>query len=982
MSEIAISIGISVGVALASAALSYALTPTTNIEGPRLDTLDAPKSQFGAAISKPYGTCRFKGCNVFWSPKLKEEKKKKGGKGGKTQQSSYSYYGNFAALICEGPVEKVSRIWLNGELYYADGQNVQPQTQKANDLLLDQHLEIYLGTSTQTADPTIQSFEGSSIPAFRRRVYLVFRDLPLENFGNRIPVVDVEVVERTGLTLGTLVSELVQKATINASYLNITNLNQPITGYIFRQGGDSPRSAIEELQQLFLFIGREKLNRFDFYPIEDAQVTATIPLTHLGTEGTEPIYKKLVLQERELPSEVQIEYANQDNNHEPGIQGVRRASKNYDNVTNVRSSIVSDDGTMANRASALLSYLWMGQERYEEVNLLPDYFSDVFAGDLVELELSFGTVTLLLNTVDLGANYRPKITGVVHDADLDAAVVIDTPTYDDDTELPFADDPTVKVLDIPMLYDNDTELAIRAGVYYPSSTNPYWGGGVIAAKIGNADYETAASAPFLMTIGTVATALGSGIAWQNGVDTVNSMTVVLAEDDAVLSSVTNDEFLALKSRIVYGNEVLAFRDAVLIAPRTYTISHLLRGMRGTEWAIASHTSNESFVFVDESLYSIPYEVGDLLSTANVRGVPVGRTVSSVAITTNHLILGNALKPYSPVNAASTKSPTGDIQVTWTRRDRKAGDRTDYANFPLSEAFEGYEIEVMSGNLVVRSLTSSTPVVSYTSSQQVIDFGSVQSTISVRVYQLSGTVGRGYPLSVTLTPTLAYPIPVITGFSPTQGSISSVVTVYGSGFTGASGLAINGTACTSVTVVSDTQVTGTIATGTTTGKITVTTPGGTATSATAFVIVPPPIDEKVRVSATDTTSGYLEQKLSPGGNLSLTRINGGANELLKIEFVTTRTETLTATEVLPSSSEQRLYFDSLGADRDVILPSSPVLNTLIYIINTSVGTYALNIKESLSGPVVISLSNSGDKVRMIECHFNGVEWVILEEGYYS
>lgn len=982
MAEVAISVGISVGVALASAALSYALTPTNTIEGPRLDSLDAPKSQFGAAIPKPYGTCRFKGGNVFWAPELEEDRKRSGGKGSKTTSKEYSYSGNFAALVCEGPIERVSRIWLNGELYYADGANINPDTEKAKDLFLTQHLEIYLGTAAQESDPTIQSFEESNIPAFRHRVYLVFRDLPLENFGNRIPSIDVEVVERTDLTLSDLISELCAKATIATPYLNITNLDTPIEGYIFRQDGTTPRAALEELQRIFLFIGRERDNSIDFYPIGDAAIRATIDQSQLGTEGNEPIYKKFILSDRELPSEVQIEFANSANNHEPGIQGVRRASKTYDNVTNIRTSLVSDDGTMAYRASMLLSYLWMGQERFEDVNLLPAYFSLIHAGDLVELELEYGSITLLLNSVDLGANYRPKVTGVVFDADLDNLTVdIDPVEYDSDEQLPFADDPTVKVFDIPLLSDSDTELAVLAGVTY-SETDPYWPGGVIAAKIGDAEYETASSAPFLLTTGTVAMALGTGAAWQNGIDTVNSFTVVLATNDAELSSVTDDEFAAHKQRCILGNEVIPFRDAVLIAPKTYTISYFKRGTRGTEWAIGSHAANERFTLIDESLYSIPYSVADLYSTANVKGVPVGRTVDSVQEITDHLILGNALKPYSPALAAATKNPLGDIQLTWTRRDRKAGDRTDYANFPMSEAFEGYEIEIMDGVTIARTLTSSSAIATYTSTEQITDFGSVQSAIAVRIYQLSGVVGRGYPLSVTLTPTLAYPVPLITGFSPTQGSIGSTVTVYGSGFVGATALAINGVNCTSVSIISDTQISGTIAPTTTSGFVTVTTPGGVATSATAFVIVASTLDEKVKASSTDTTPGYLESKIIPGTNVSWTKVNPGANEHYYLEFNSINLQTLTTDIQLTNTSETRRYFIPSGSRRKVILPDPPNPNKLITIINYSDGSFALDICETATGPIVISLSNSGDKVQRIECHHNTIEWVIFEEGYYG
>ena len=47
-----------------------------------------------------------------------------------------------------------------------------------------------------------------------------------------------------------------------------------------------------------------------------------------------------------------------------------------------------------------------------------------------------------------------------------------------------------------------------------------------------------------------------------------------------------------------------------------------------------------------------------------------------------------------------------------------------------------------------SLTSET--MPYTSAEQVADFGSDQATIYLKVYQMSATAGRGYPLTQSLT----------------------------------------------------------------------------------------------------------------------------------------------------------------------------------------------------------------------------------------
>ena len=73
--------------------------------------------------------------------------------------------------------------------------------------------------------------------------------------------------------------------------------------------------------------------------------------------------------------------------------------------------------------------------------------------------------------------------------------------------------------------------------------------------------------------------------------------------------------------------------------------------------------------------------------------------------------------------------------------------------------------------------------------------------------------------------------------PTSGEVGAAVNILGSDLTGATGVSFNGTAAT-FAVVSRTLITATVPTGASTGKVEVTTPGGTlSTRDVNFQVLP-------------------------------------------------------------------------------------------------------------------------------------------------
>jgi hypothetical protein len=182
----AATIGGFVGSAVGSAVDSWivsSLAPAQRIEGPRLDSLRITSSTESAVIPRLFGRMRIGG-NIIWATDFREESKTttqgggKGGGGGKVKTTEYLYYASFAVALCEGPITGIGRIWADGKLLDTTGVTWR----------------WYPGDEAQSPDPFIAAKTGAlSTPAYRGTAYVVFEELPLADFGNRIPQLSFEV---------------------------------------------------------------------------------------------------------------------------------------------------------------------------------------------------------------------------------------------------------------------------------------------------------------------------------------------------------------------------------------------------------------------------------------------------------------------------------------------------------------------------------------------------------------------------------------------------------------------------------------------------------------------------------------------------------------------------------------------------------------------------------------------------------------------
>jgi hypothetical protein len=169
--------------AYAGLQLDAALLPATKRSSGRLTNIAVQSSSEGTPIPRLYGKMRLAG-EILWASRFKETSStsRSGGKGmpaPAVDTTGYAYSVSFAVGLCLGPITRLGRIWADGNLLDASAYT----------------LRLYPGSETQLPDPLIEEIEGQgNTPAYRGLAYVVFEDLALAAFGNRIPQLQFEIL--------------------------------------------------------------------------------------------------------------------------------------------------------------------------------------------------------------------------------------------------------------------------------------------------------------------------------------------------------------------------------------------------------------------------------------------------------------------------------------------------------------------------------------------------------------------------------------------------------------------------------------------------------------------------------------------------------------------------------------------------------------------------------------------------------------------
>lgn len=480
----------------------------------------------------------------------------------------------------------------------------------------------------------------------------------------------------------------------------------------------------------------------------------TIPWDDLGASDGDTPADRMVLKtgsELELPAQIDVTYADVDRDynsateHSDRLLTAQGSTKAITLALGMSSSEAKGvaDTLVANSISTLLSTTLTVSRLYDQLQPADVCTAYDRAGNSYRFLIKRVTIsggTLALEVVgDDGADY--------HHAGIAAG------SYEPATVVAPAGDTLLVAMDTPLLRDADDSpgyMLAAKGV-----TRPWPGGVAVASTNGGVDFAQVAQLTASSVIGVATTTLPT---WAGGwtMDTAGTVTVDVG--DGQLSSTTDDGLFAsetINALWFSTGEIIRFRTATLVSAGVYTLSGLLRGQRGTEWAVGLHAADETVVLLNSSSLRRVSESAAQIGVGHVlKGVTTGRAISAaaaVALTPQAV----CLRPLAPVHAAlAVDYATHDLTISWMRRTRYASNLLGTAGIytPLGEVSESYEVDIFNagGTAVLRTLSAAASQVSYTAAQQLADFGGPVLTLSVRIYQLNAVVGRGYPLQATIS----------------------------------------------------------------------------------------------------------------------------------------------------------------------------------------------------------------------------------------
>jgi hypothetical protein len=507
---------------------------------------------------------------------------------------------------------------------------------------------------------------------------------------------------------------------------------------------EAARIPVEMLCRAYQLLPIESNGVLRFLPRSQAVQAATIPATDLlATEDSGPNGALVLrLPELQMPTAIQVLYIDPQQSYQqntqrasivPGRDDTARANERTLNVliglTPQQAKRIAQE-TMDRMHLERTSLRFATTRRYARIE----------PGDLVDVEIRGLTYPVLLTEVAYGRPGLLRCTGTVNStAVLDEWVPqpSDPPSHDQPPS--YVATVTPVFLHLPALGPQD--VASRYHVVY-QATRGTWRGASLWRASEHVDYQRLDVSTIQGITGTASLLPAANPAL---LDDTSVVTVRLTHGQ--LRSVTDSNLFNGANLCVIGPELLHFGRAELVSTGTYQLRRLLRGRRGTEWAVATHADGDVFVLLDAGVRLLPLPLSDRGVEADYKAVSAGQGLTD-AEAIPHTPQAANLLPWQVAYPGAVLMGT-DWELGWWHRARFNSLWTsDNDEIVADSDVTSYQVRIWDDATVVRSQTvalaadvSTRLTWVYTEAMQVADFGTAQTTVTWSVRQ-RGNYGWG------------------------------------------------------------------------------------------------------------------------------------------------------------------------------------------------------------------------------------------------
>jgi len=501
----------------------------------------------------------------------------------------------------------------------------------------------------------------------------------------------------------------------------------------------SAREALQPLMQAYAFDAYESqgLIRFAHRGQPPAIGLAPASLAAADAEGGAD-FTLTRGQETELALALKLQFIDGNADYRQASVESRKLTGASARVATLSLPIVMGAAGAQQMADNLLQEIWTGRERARF--LLPPSRLALDPGDVVDFSSNGRTLRLRLERISAAAGLAVEAVkssgGVQLPVNAPERAPVSPP-------LPGIGPVLVDFPDLPLLSGNEPGHVLRAVAF----ASP-WPGAIALYKspsLNDFILDTIIEAPAVMGVSETDFYAGPTGRWDNG----NALWVTLlggaleSRDELAVLGGAN----AAALRNAGGKwEVFQFANAELVAPNKYKLTRLLRGQAGTERAMGNPApAGARFVLLNGAVRETGLGAEQRGLALNWRYGPASRPIGDFTFQTQTVTgRGIGLRPLSPAHLRVTRNlSTNDLTVSWIRRTRIGGDNWEQTEVPLAEDVERYEVDILSGVEVKRTLSATTPSVIYTAAEQIADFGTAPALpLRVAVYQLSTSFGRG------------------------------------------------------------------------------------------------------------------------------------------------------------------------------------------------------------------------------------------------